>query len=296
VRWLAALALLVATGVAAVSPAALPAASNGIERVPVRAATPASFPPGLTVALTSPPRYASAGRAAESGRWHGPRYDSVSTPGLAGLSTIDWSVALDNRSPSAEAAGLAATTLGFPEDQRGPIAVPHIVGKRQVGTILGFYVLEVASNTPENARAEAGVAFPLGQGVYATARFALLDPSSDDFRVEGGIFPTAWNRGQAFIAAAGLRLEGNLAPTTVSIRAGRGSRIVRGKVVDAFRHAVVGAQVSLERRAGSSWRRVARSRTGKNGLYGVSAPKPGRYRVTATVATTTIASASVGVR
>jgi hypothetical protein len=296
VRWLAALAGLVATGVAAGSPAALTAAANGIERVPVRVTAPASFPPGLTVALTSPPRYASGGRAPESGRWHGPRYDSTRPPGGAGLATIDWSVAIDNRSASVDAAALAATTLGFPEDQRGPIAVPHVVGKRQVGTLLGFYVLEVAWNTPENARAEAAVAFPLGQGVFATARFALLDPPSDDFLVDGGIAPTAWNRGQAFIAAAGLRLEGNFLPTVVSIRAERGTRTIRGKVADAFRHAVVGAQVSLERRVGSGWRRVARRRSDRNGLYAIAAPTRGRYRVTATVATTTVVSTSVGVR
>lgn len=295
-RWLAALTVLVATGVAADSPAALPAAANGIERVPIRAATPTAFPPGLTVALVSPPRFATATRAPESGRWHGPRYESVSPPGIAALAAIDWSVALDNRSPSADAAALAATTLGFPEDQRGPIAVPHVVGKTQVGTILGFYVLEVATNTPDNARAETAVAFPLGQGVYATARFALLEPPSDDFRVEGGIFPTAWNRGQAFIAATGLRLEGNFVPRTVSIRAARDARIVRGKVVDAFRHAVVRAQVSLERRVGSSWRRAARARTDRNGAYAIPARQRGRYRVSATLATTTVTSASVGVR
>jgi hypothetical protein len=295
-RWLAALAVLVATGVAAGSPAALTAAANGTDRVPVRVTTPASFPPGLTVALNSPPRYASAGRAPESGRWHGPRYDSTRPPGGAGLSTIDWSVAIDTRSTSVDAAALAATTLGFPEDQRGPIAVPHVVGKTQVGTILGFYVLEVAWNTPENARAETAVAFPLGQGVFATARFALTEPSSDDFRVEGGILPTAWNRGQAFIAAAGLRLEGNFLPSTVSIRAQRGTRIVRGKVVDAFRHAVVGAQVFLERRVGSSWRRAARARTDRNGAYAIAVPQRGRYRVTATLATATVTSTSVGVR
>jgi Carboxypeptidase regulatory-like domain len=296
VRWLAALTLLVATGVAADSPAALPAAANGIDRVPIRATSPAVFPPGLTIALVSPPRFATATRAPESGRWHGPRYESISTPGLAGLSTIEWSVALDNRSPNVDAAALAATTLGFPEDQRGPIAVPHVVGKTQVGTILGFYVLEVAWNTPENARAEAAVAFPLGQGVYATARFVLLEPRSDDFRVDGGIFPAAWNRGQAFIAAAGLRLEGNFVPRTVSIRAQRNARIVRGRVVDAFGHAVVGAQVSLERRAGSSWRRAAGARTDRNGAYAVRVSQRGRYRASATLAATTVTSTSVGVR
>lgn len=294
-RWLAALLLvLVATGVTAVSPAALPAAANGIERVPVRAATPASFPPGLTVALASPARFASARRVAESGEWHGPRYDSVTVPGLSGLSTIGWSFALDNRSTSPDAAALAAAVLGFPEDQRGAIAVPHLVGKTQVGTIQGFYVLKVAANTSENARAEATLAFPLGQGVFAVTRFTLLQPSSDDFRVEGGILPTSWNRGQAFIALAGVRVEGNFAPALVSIRGERGTRFLRGRVVDAFRHRVLGAQIFLERRSGSSWRRVGVTRTDKQGNYVAPTSSRGRYRVTATVGATSVSSTSVG--
>jgi hypothetical protein len=296
VRWLAVLAVLIATGVAAISPAALPAAANGIDRVPVPTSASASFPPGLTLALASPNRFATASRAANSGRWIGPRYDSTTVPGLSGSSTIDWSITLDNRPQSAEAAALGATILGFPEDQRGQIAVPHVVGKTQVGTIQGFYVLKVASNTAENARAEAAMAFSLGQGVYAIARFTLLEPASDDFRVEGGIHPTSWNRGQAFIAVAGVRLEGNFAPALASIRAERGSRLVRGKVVDAFRHRILGAQIALERRVGSSWRRVNTSRTGRDGSYTVRAPARGRYRVSATVGTVTVVSTSVGVR
>jgi hypothetical protein len=296
VRWLALLGVLVATGIAAASPAALPVAANGVERVPVRVAAPASFPPGLTLALASPPRFASSSRALESGRWLGPRFDSTTVPGLAGSSTIDWSIALSTTAQSAEAATLAATTLGFPEDQRGQIAVPHLIGKTQVGTIQGFYVLKVAANTPDNARAEAAMAFPLGQGVFAVARFALLQPPNDDFRLEGGVLPTSWNRGQAFIALAGVRVEGNFAPALVSIRADRTGRLVRGRVVDAFRHRVLGAQIALERRAGSSWRRVRGTRTDKRGNYVVRVPSRGRYRVTATVGTVTIVSTSVGVR
>jgi hypothetical protein len=286
----------VATGVAAASPAALPAAATGIERVPVRATTPASFPPGLTLALASPARFASASRAPESGRWVGPRYDSTVVPGLSGSSSIDWSIALDTTSQSAEAAALSAVKLGFPEDQRGQIAVPHLVGQTAVGTIQGFYVLKVASNTPDNARAEGTIAFTLGQGVYAVARFLLLEPPSDDFRVEGGILPTSWNRGQAFIALVGVRVEGNFAPALVSVRADRATRLLRGRVVDGFRHRVLGAQVALERRAGSSWRRVALARTNMRGNYSVRAPSRGRYRVTATVGTTTVPSSSVGIR
>ena len=217
-------------------------------------------------------------------------------PGLAGNSTIDWSIALNTTAQSEAAATLAAMTLGFPEDQRGYIAVPHLVGKTQVGTIQGFYVLNVAANTPANARAEAAMAFSLGRGVFAVSRFVLPDPPSDDFRVEGGVLPTSWNRGQAFIALAGVRVEGNFAPALVSIRADRTGRLVRGRVVDAFRHRVLGAQIALERRVGSAWQRVARTRTDKQGNYVARAPVRGRYRVTATLGTVTVPSTSVGVR
>ncbi len=295
-RWLGVLAVLVATGIAASSPAALPAAANGIERVPVTATQTAPFPPGLVVALESPPRYASSARAPESGRWLGPRYDSITVPGLAGSSAIDWSVSVDTTSPSADAAALAATKLGYVEDQRGQIAVPHVVGKTEVGTIQGFYILEVAANTTGNARAEAALAFPLARGVFSVARFVLPEPPSDDFVVDGGIQPTSWNRGQAFIAIAGVRVEGNFAPALVSIRRDPGTRSLRGRVVDAFRHRILGAQIFLERRAGSSWRRVSVTRSSKAGTYAIRAPAPGRYRVTASVGTTSISSSSLAVR
>jgi hypothetical protein len=287
--------VLVATGIAASSPAALPAAANGIERVPVPATPTATFPPGLVVGLASPPRYASSARAPDSGRWLGPRYDSVTVPGLAGSSAIDWSVSVVTTSPSADAAALAALKLGYPEDQRGQIAVPHLVGKTSVGTIQGFYVLAVAANTTDNARAEATLAFPLAKGVFSVARFVLPEPPSDDFVVDGSIHPTSWNRGQAFIAIAGVRVEGNFAPSVVSIRREPGTRSLRGRVVDGFGHRVLGAQIFLERRAGSSWRRVLVTRTGKSGTYAIRAPARGRYRVTATVGTTSVSSASLGV-
>jgi hypothetical protein len=288
--------VLVATGVAASSPAALPASTSGIDRVPLRVSTPATFPPGLALALESPARFVSGPRAPESGRWLGPRYASTTVPGLAGNATIDWFVTLDNRPQSVEAAALGAPTFGFGEDQRGHIAVPHLVGKTQVGTLQGFYVLRVAANTPENARAEAAMAFSLGQGVNAIVRFNLLEPPSDDFRVEGGILPTSWNRGQAFIALAGVRVEGSFPPALVSIRVEGGTRLLRGKVLDAFRHRILGAQVFLERRAGSSWRRVRVKRTDKAGRYTIGAPSRGRYRVTATVGGHSLSSKSVLVR
>jgi hypothetical protein len=296
VRWLGVLAVFVATGIASSAPAALPAAVNGIERVPVPATATTPFPPGLAVALASPPRYAASARAPDSGRWLGPRYDSLTVPGLVGSSAIDWSVSVDTTSPSADAAALAATKLGYLEDQRGQIAVPHVVGKTTVGTIQGFYVLEVAGNTADSARAEAALAFPLAKGVFSVARFVLPEPPNDDFVVDGSVHPTAWNRGQAFIAIAGVRVEGNFAPVVVSIRREPGTRGLRGRVVDGFGHGVVGAQTFLERRAGPGWRRVSVTRTGRTGAYAVRAPGRGRYRVTATVGTTSVSSTSLGLR
>jgi Carboxypeptidase regulatory-like domain len=293
VRRLGVLAVLIAAGVAAATPAASPATTNSIDRVLIRAPAPASFPPGVTLALASPTWFVSGPRGPDAGRWIGPRYDSVTVPGLSGSSVIDWSIAFDTRSASTEAAALGAPNLGFSEDQRGHIAVPHFVGRTQVGTFPGFYVLRVAVNTPENARADAALAFSLGQGVQVVARFVLLQPPSDDFRVFGGIFPTAWNRGQAFIALAGVRVEGSFPPALVSIRAERGKRVVRGTVIDSFRHRVVGARISLERRAGSGWRRLRAARSDRNGRFAVQAPATGRYRVTATVGGASRASKSV---
>ena len=57
------------------------------------------------------------------------------------------------------------------------------------------------------------------------------------------------------MALSGIRLQGNLPPKTVAARAFERGRLVRGKVVDRFLDAVLGAPVSLERRAAEAGRR-----------------------------------------
>ena len=59
---------------------------------------------------------------------------------------------------------------------------------------------------------------------------------------------------------------------------------MQGKVVDRFLDAVLGAQVSLERRSGGSWARVAGTKTSQRGFYSVRAGKRGTYRVTVKMA------------
>jgi hypothetical protein len=59
---------------------------------------------------------------------------------------------------------------------------------------------------------------------------------------------------------------------------------VRGKVVDRFLDAVVGARASLERRSGGSWTRIASGKTNGRGSYSFRATKRGVYRVTVRMA------------
>jgi hypothetical protein len=79
----------------------------------------------------------------------------------------------------------------------------------------------------------------------------------------------------------------------VSARSVERGRFVRGKVVDRFLDAVLGARVSLERRAGGSWTRVASAKTDRRGFYTLRAKRRGTYRVTARLAGFTATSREI---
>ncbi len=125
------------------------------------------------------------------------------------------------------------------------------------------------------------MAFPVAPKLHMFVRFLLLRPESDAYYVKGSILASSWNRGQALLAMSRVRLEGNLAPSRVTIRA-RGKRRIAGFVVDFYRHAVVSVPVVLERRSGSRWRRIASGRTSRFGGYAFKVA-PGSYRVRATL-------------
>lgn len=285
------------TAAVAVAIPLLPGAESATGQTVDRVSVPGTVgtPPGLSILLFSPVEFAATRRDPQSGQWVGPRYVLAADPSVTDTATIDWTLAFDNVSRSAEAAAFAAPIRGFPEDQRGHISVPHVVGRTNVGVMPGVYVLKVASNTEENARAEAAVAFPIAQGIFAVARFEIMRPPSDAYRING-VVPTSYNRGQAFVALNGVRLDGNLPPALVTARVSRAPRALRGKVIDAFRHPLVAGTVALERRVGSSWRKAATSRTNRNGLYAFRRPARGRYRAVATLGATRTPSASVRVR
>lgn len=274
-------------GLVAVLLAAQLAGARTVERV--RIADPAriahGLPEALSIELTSPNDYNRAAVSGTSGRWLGPRYESTRNPGEGGTASIDWTVSFDERQGDAEAVAIAHLDhRDWQRDQRGGFSIDHVLGNRPLGTVLGHFILMTPSTTGGDARYEGVLAFPLDTNLHAVVHFDLAEPPDDSYVVKGSILGSTWNRGQALLALAGIRLQGNLPPKIVSARAVERGRKVRGKVVNRFLGPVAGAQVSLERRSGSSWRRVASGKTSLRGLYLLRAGGRGTYRVTVRMA------------
>jgi hypothetical protein len=110
--------------------------------------------------------------------------------------------------------------------------------------------------------------------------FEALDPPDDSYIVNGSSVATSWNRGQVLVALGSAELQGNLPPRIVAARSFEKGRKVRGKVVDRFLDAVLGAQVSLEKNTGGGWTRVSSGKTNQRGFYSLRAKRRGTYRVT----------------
>lgn len=273
------------TGLAALAAWSQAAGAQAVERVRIADAARQQhgLPAGLLVELSSPPTYNRTSVTGDSGRWQGPRFEARGNPNDAGFSSLIWSVNFDERPGDAEAIALASVVhTDWPRDQRGGISVPHVVGTRDVGTVLGYYVMLTPGGG--DARFEGVIAFPLDVNLNAVAHFEALEPPSDSYIVNGSSVASSWNRGQILVALAGVRLQGNLPPKTVAARPHDRGRLVRGKVVDRFLDAVLGAPVALEKLSGGSWRKVAGTRTNQRGIYSVHAKRRGTYRVTVRMA------------
>ena len=286
---------------AAALAAASLASADAVDRVPVprTASSPTKdFPPGVALVLRSSAAYVRASVDGMRGTWSGPQYRASGNPGEGGPTSIAWSVEFDAESKTPLEAVNRAVRRNWPLDIRGGMSVNHVIGGRIVGTMLGEYVLR-QSPAPENASYEAALAFPIAARIHAVLRLELRGPPGDAAGQWGtyivGTLPASlWNRGQAFWALASTELHGNLPPTRVVARAGGGT--IRGTVGDAFRHPVVGATVTIERRAGSSWRAVTSTRTNARGAYVARGVARGRYRAVARVGTLVVRSASVVAR
>ena len=280
-RFVLLISLLVA--LAALAGSSQGARSQTVERI--RISDPArqahQLPPGLLVELASPNRYERQSVSGDAGRWVGPRFEQTGHPENAGFASLDWTVSFDQRAGEAQAVAHANIEhTGWSRDQFGGLSIPHVVGAQDVGTILGAYEM-VTPSTLGDARFEGVVAFPLDTNLHAVIRFEALDPPDDTYIVNGSSVASSWNRGQVLVALAGARLQGNLPPKIVAARPFRRGRTVRGKVVDRFLDAVLGARVSLERKAGGSWTKVSGGKTNQRGLYTLRAKRRGTYRVTA---------------
>jgi hypothetical protein len=269
------LATLAAGVVAALSVAQL-APGLAIERVRVDRPG-AATPNGLFLLIRSPDEYSRVALRGSAGSWGGPPYWLLDNPSVRNNTSIDWEVGFDERPLNTERIALANLTRDWAEDQRAGVSVPHVVGRRVVGTIPGVFILQVERRS---APAELVLALPVTPRLHAYIRFLLLRPETDAFYVKGSILASSWNRGQALLAMARVRLQGNLAPSLVSIRRRQDGLV--GFVVDMHGHAVVGIPVTLERRRGSGWRRVSTSRTSRVGRYSFRV-RPGSYRVRATL-------------
>jgi len=258
------------------------AGAQSVERI--RISDPArqahQFPPGLLVELASPTTYNRQATSGNTGRWVGPRYEQTGHPENSGFASLDWSVSFDQRQGDAEAVAKANVQhTDWGRDQQGAISVPHAVGTKAVGTILGFYVIMRPAATGD-AHFEGVLAFPLDTNLMAVIRFEALDPPDDSYIVNGSSTATSWNRGQVLVALGSVQLQGNLPPKIVAARAVEKGRKVRGKVVDRFLDAVLGAQVSLQKSSGGGWTTVASGKTNQRGFYSLRAKRRGAYRVT----------------
>jgi len=274
------------TGLTAVAASGQIAGAQSVERVLIAdsARQAHGLPAGLLVELASPTDYNRQSVSGDSGRWSGPRYEERGNPGNAGFASVNWRVSFEEQQGDAQAVALSHVEhTDWHRDQKEGFSVAHVVGKRVLGTLLGYYVLMTPS-TAGDARFEAVLAFPLDVNLYAIAHFELLEPASDSFVVNGSIIGSTWNRGQAFLALSGVRLQGNLPPKVVSARSYQRGRLVKGKVLDRFLDAVLGAPVSLERLSGGSWRKVAGGKTNQHGSYSLRPRARGTYRVTVRMA------------
>jgi len=272
------LLLALVAGLSALAVGSQVAGAQSVERIaiPDGARQAHSLPPKLFVGLESPATYNSRSSTGASGIWAGPRYEQVGDPSHWGFATLDWNVRFDDRAGDAEAVARANVVhRDWHRDQFGGLSVSHVVGSRSVGTVLGAYIL-----MDQGAKFEGVLAFPLDANLHAVLHVESAEPIDDTYIVNGTTVASSWNRGQVLVAMAATELQGNLPPKIVAARGYKRGRFVRGKAVDRFLDAVVGAPVTLERFRGGTWAKVRGGKTNQRGFYSLRASRRGTYRVT----------------
>ena len=162
--------------------------------------------------------------------------------------------------------------------------VPHYVGKRVVGTILGFYAITRAP-APNDHPTEAALAFAVGPRAFTIVRFELSDPAGDSSGTWGDYLVTASiafdleqrpglpGRSRASSCSATSRPPGLRSPT----RAGRCAGRSRTPAADPL----PGPARLDQRQVAGSWRPLATAGTDKKGEFSLRVPARGSYRAVA---------------
>jgi hypothetical protein len=238
----------------------------------------AGHPLALFVGVAVLPDYRAVGRFdGDSRSWEGPEYRAASLESRK--ATIDWQVTFDDAGSVAAMAKKALGSASWPVAERPRARIPHLVGKRNVGSIPAVALLTKAPGE-NNAQYESVVAFPLCRGVLVAAKFALTSPGSDyaggpsePFLVKGNVPAGQWNHDRAVEALRQVTLEGYLPIGRLTARAD--GRSVRGTVRDCRGHPMAGIQLRLLRGSAT----VARARAAADGSYRLAAPGAGTHTV-----------------
>ena len=181
--------LLVAlvTGLTVLAASGQLAGAQSVERIQIADAARQQhgLPAELVVELSSPADYDRQSVSGDSGRWTGPRYEERGNPANAGFASLDWRVRFDEREGDAEAVTFANVLHpSWERDQRGDFSVPHRIGTRVVGTILGYFVILTPGGT-NDARFEGVIAFPLDTEPARRGPFRSARPAEQLVRGQG---------------------------------------------------------------------------------------------------------------
>ncbi len=274
--------MLAALGGAAALAAAAAAWAGDVQTFQVAAAgqpATAGFAPDVALMIESPGGYV----AQSPGVWAGPAAQT-------GTATIGWAVTFRDRTTDVATTAAAANTNGWPLDQKYNISIPLYVSGHVVGTLPGYAVI-TQSGGDAKARFEASLSVPLGIGAQAVVHYTTPTPATDTNLVDG-ILASTWNRGQILQALSLVRVQGNLAPKTISIRLDPRRGQLFGRVVDPFFNPLVGVPVVVQRWNGSGWRKVSVTHTKPDGTYRVAAAGA-RMRTIVVNGSTSLASAEV---
>ena len=225
----------------------------------------------VTMVIATPAGYTSG----FGGAWTGPRWKMPSAEGDSGLTVNVGGV------PSARSAELAARkTLGsyvasWTVVASGPIAVPHLVRARKVGSIQGFFLILHNPAARYEGWYHAAVGVPLGKGYeILAAHFSTTTPSDDATTTIEGKKPSAWNRQTIEQAVRGVALDGNLAAKTIQAQVRPGAACcnarITGRVTDALGHPLVAVKVTLRKNDGAP---CCGATTSATGAYTLNVPK-----------------------